>query len=136
MTCRVSDCRGRHYGKGYCQKHYLRHWRGQNVEGRTRRPQGTGSITTKGYLVVRIEGRTVRQHRLVMEQTLGRPLLESETVHHKNGIRNDNRPDNLELRVSHHGQGQSVPDLIAFAREILSRYGEEFSLIDTQGGCT
>jgi len=62
------------------------------------------------------------EHRLVMEAQLARPLRPDENVHHINGVRTDNRPENLELWVTHQPSGQRPEDLIAWAREILERY--------------
>lgn len=57
-----------------------------------------------------------------MEQYLGRALLKNENIHHKNGIKTDNRLDNLELWVKTQPCGQRPEDLVAWAKEILKLY--------------
>lgn len=68
-------------------------------------------VTSAGYVWVRLrDGSDELLHRAVVEQTIGRPLEDHETVHHRNGLKLDNRPENLELWTGRHGRGARVDE--------------------------
>ena len=91
----------------------------------TNNPKYRGGITynSKGYLQeLQSDGSYKLQHRIVMEQILGRELLETEQVHHRNRIRDDNRPENLELWTTAQPPGARVEDLLKWAKELIALY--------------
>jgi hypothetical protein len=95
--------------------------------------KGGKTYHKKGYVMVRAtehpRGNSNRgyvfEHILVMEDVLGRYLLPTENVHHKNGVKDDNRPDNLELWTKPQPAGVRVEDLVTWAEQTLKLYAPE-----------
>lgn len=77
----------------------------------------------KGYVMERAIDGFRFQHVLVMQRHLGRELLKGEYVHHINGVKDDNRVENLELWRRPHPTGIRVSDALLWAKQILARYG-------------
>lgn len=102
--CSVDGCENFVRSHGFCVKHYNRWKKHGDPLALKIRERGSGTIVD-GYRRLNVNGKSVAEHRLVMEQVLGRALLLTESVHHKNGNRLDNRPENLELWVGNHARG-------------------------------
>ena len=122
--CSVKGCDRPYDIGGFCHLHYQRQRKTGNPGPVTllRAKNGSGYIRG-GYKYIKMtDGRAIPEHRLVMEEHLGRPLVKGENVHHLNGIRLDNRIENLELWVKVQPSGQRVEDLIAF---VVRHYPDE-----------
>lgn len=107
QVCAEPGCERKAQARGLCTMHYLP----------MRRTETGAMYRQGGYLRQWIDGTSVAVHRMIMEQLLDRPLLPFENVHHKNGIRDDNRPENLELWTVAQPCGQRPEDLAEWVVE-------------------
>jgi HNH endonuclease len=126
--CIVAGCSKKTHSSEYCGKHYRRFLKyGDPLVSQFKnvRPAGAGAITSGGYIRIqhpKKNGKTILEHRWIMEQFLGRELLSFENIHHKNGNKQDNKIENLELWIKRQPTGQRAEDLYVWAQEIISTY--------------
>lgn len=98
---------------------------------KTKPNYGSGRYIKNGYVMVfqkghprasGSKGNYVFEHIIVMEKYLGRYLTKDENVHHKNGVREDNRIENLELWIKPQPSGIRAVDALHWAKAIIEKY--------------
>ncbi len=92
-------------------------------------PPGSGTKNADGYILLSKKDHAnamkcgrILEHVYVMSEYLQRPIRKDERIHHKNGIRSDNRIENLELWTLSHPPGQRVEDKLKWAKEFIALY--------------
>jgi len=114
QKCKKDGCTNTSLGshtksKGYCGRCYVAQWLDSYLD-----KEIVAKRYPNGYEYFDLNRQRYGVHRLVMERLIGRELFEFENVHHKNGIRHDNAPSNLELWVTPQPTGQRPEDLVAW----------------------
>ena len=132
-SCSVDECVRPIRSRGYCNSHYNL-WRryGQTTPPERPAPSHKKRSPKRGYVLVKAPGHPMAmvtgyalEHRFVMSNHLGRPLLPTENVHHVNGVRDDNRIENLELWSTWQPAGQRIDQKIDWAVEFLRTYAPD-----------
>lgn len=135
--CEVEGCSDPVRARRLCAGHYGAKREGRPLgEKKQWGPRGEGTINADGYRIIRVDGKSRPEHRVVMEDLLGRALQGTENVHHVNGVRDDNSVDgplaltaegklrsgNLELWSTMQPRGQEIGPKLDYALDLLTTY--------------
>lgn len=136
--CQVEGCERLWKSRRFCDTHYDRFRSGRDLLNPPV-PAGIRIFAAgewgkwlkdnRGYIIrsKTVNGKTTKQaqHRYVYSKFLGRELKKGEEIHHRNGVKDDNRLENLELWSTSQPAGQRVEDKVAWAVELLALYSPE-----------
>jgi len=120
------------YCSSSCKKLGIsRRYNGREVKGKKKHIWGSGYITNHGYRMISKKHPNsskrgqILEHVYIMSEHLGRPLEKHETVHHKNGIRDDNRLENLELWSKSQPSGKRITDMLVWCKKFIEQYEKD-----------
>lgn len=101
FKCIAEGCEKPQRCRLLCPHHYARQHRGLPLDMPLHEKLHGGKKRKlhHGYVIVTHQGKDVEEHRVIMEKHLGRPLLPTEIVHHKNRVKTDNTISNLEIHT-------------------------------------
>jgi hypothetical protein len=131
--CTVENCTQPYYGNDFCKPHYSKWYKHGDPLYIRKKAEPRHEKTLQGYIRIynmhehpnSDKKGSIFEHTMIMSEHLGRSLLPHENVHHKNGQRNDNSIENLELWSRSQPSGQRVEDKTAWAVEWLKQYSPE-----------
>ena len=126
--CSMAGCDRQARSRGFCMSHYRRDLErrgGSDCPPRNSAPIGSKRLAN-GYVRVKCSTGWVFEHRMVMEAAIGRPLTADEIVHHRDGDKQNNAIQNLELCSNlRQPPRQRLKDQLAQAQAMLEANGFE-----------